>query len=134
MNWIVFVRVITRLIAFALIAEALFSALRLATLLPQLGIYDPLAIGLIVARGALGALQFTGGWMLANHRPAGPVLARWALAGGAVLTVLDVGFRLAPSNVYYWYRWQYTGAYLAYAAMAIAVLSRYRSINGSMDR
>src|SRR5512132_3559539 len=100
------VRVLTRLIAFLLIAEALFSALRLATLLSQLGIYDPVAIALIVARGALGALQFTGGWMLATHRPAGPVLARWALAGGAALTVLDVGLRLAPSTVYYWYRWQ----------------------------
>ena len=118
------VRVIAvRVIAFLLIAEALFGALRLSMLLPQLGIYDPVAIALIAVRGTLGALQFAGGWLLANKRPAGPVIARWALIAGAVLTVFDVGLRLAPSSIYYWYRWQVTAAYGLYAVTAIWCIS-----------
>ena len=118
-----FIRVVVRIIAFLLIAESMFGALRLSVLLAQFGIYDALAIALILARGALGVLQFTGGWLLAHHRPAGVVFARWALAGGAVLTIFDVGLQLAPTNIYYWYRWQVTGAYAVYALAAIWWLS-----------
>ena len=93
-----FIRVIVRAVAFLLIAEAMFGALRLSVLLSQLGIYDALAIVLILARGALGVLQFTGGWLVANHRPPGVVFARWALVAGAVLTIFDVGLQLAPTR------------------------------------
>ena len=117
------IRVIARVIAFLLIAEAMFGALRLSVLLSQLGIYDTLAIALILGRGALGVLQFTGGWLLANHRPAGVLFARWALVGGAVLTVFDVGLQLAPTSIYHWYRWHVTVAYAVYAAGAIWCLS-----------
>ena len=117
------IRVIARVIAFLLIAESMFGALRLSTLLAQLGIYDALAIALILARGAVGVLQFTGGWLLANHRPAGAVFARWALFAGAVLTVLDVGLQLAPTDIYPWYRWHVTVAYGIYAVVAIWCLS-----------
>ena len=119
----VFIRVVVRIVAFLLIAEAMFGALRLSVLLAQIGIYDALAIALILARGALGILQFTGGWLLANRRPPGAMFARWALAGGAVLTVFDVGLQLAPTSIYHWYRWQVTGAYAVYAAVAIWCLS-----------
>jgi hypothetical protein len=117
-------RVITRALAFLLIAESMFGALRLSVLLSQLGIYDALAIALILTRGALGVLQFTGGWLLANHRPAGVLFARWALFAGAVLTIFDVGLQLAPTSVYHWYRWHVTVAYGAYAAAAIWCLTR----------
>ena len=129
------IHVIARVVAFLLIAEAMFGALRLAGLLSQLGIYEPFVRVLILARGALGALQFAGGWMVANHRPAGPVLARSALIAGALLTVLDVGLRLAPSGVPYWYRWQYTAAYCVYAGVAWGILrAAYRSIDPFADR
>jgi len=104
----------------------MFGALRLSSVLPQISFYDPVAIVLIIARGLLGALQFTGGWLLANHRPAGPTIARWALLGGAAITVLDVGFRLAPSGIYSWYRWQVTATYVAYALAAAWWLGRPR--------
>ena len=119
----VFIRVVVRVIAFCLIAESMFGALRLSVLLAQLGIYDALAIALILARGALGVLQFTGGWLLANHRPAGALFARWALVGGAVLTIFDVGLQLAPTSIYHWYRWHVTGAYAVYAVAAILCIS-----------
>ena len=118
-----FTRVVVRAIAFLLIAESLFGALRLSGLLAQLGIYDALTIALILVRGALGVLQFTGGWLLATHRPAGVMFARWALAGGAVLTFFDVGLQLAPTSIYHWYRWHVTVAYGVYAVVAIWCLS-----------
>ena len=120
---LMFIRVIARAIAFLLIAESMFGALRLSVLLSQLGIYDALAIALILARGAAGVLQFTGGWLLANHRPAGVVFARWALLAGAILTVFDVGLQLAPTSIYHWYRWHVTVAYGVYAAVALWCLT-----------
>ena len=88
------------------------------------GGYDPVAKLLIVARGFVGALQFAGGWTLAARRPAGHVLARAALLVAAVITTLDVGFDLAPMDVYPWWRWQVAGAYWIYAIVAIGLLTR----------
>ena len=116
---------IVRLIAFALIFEAMFAGLYVANTIDQLGIYDAVAITLIVARGVLGALQFAGGWLLANRRPQGFVLAQWGLVGGAIVTILGVGFDLAPTSIYHWLRWQATGAYVIYACLSITVL-RFR--------
>ena len=116
--------VLVRLIAFALIFEAMFAGLYVANALAQLGIYDAIAVTLIIARGLLGAVQFAGGWLLANRRPQGVVLAQWGLAGGAVVTILGVGFDLAPTSIYHWLRWQATGVYVVYAIAAVAVLRR----------
>jgi hypothetical protein len=91
---------LVRLIAFALIFEAMFAGLYVANLIPQIGIYHAIAIALIVARGLLGAVQFVGGWLIATHRPQGATLAQWGLAGGAIVTILGVGFDLAPSSIY----------------------------------
>ena len=128
------IRVITRVIAFLLIAEAMFGALRFSVLLSQLGIYDALAIALILARGALGVLQFTGGWLLANHRPAGAMFARWALLAGALLTVFDVGLQLAPTSIYHWYRWHVTVAYGLYAVTAVWCISAASSYDDGTAR
>ena len=103
----------------------MFAGLYIADLLGQLQIYDSIAIALIVARGLLGAVQFAGGWLIATHRPAGPLLAQWGLAGGALVTLLGVGFGLAPTSIYHWLRWQATGAYVAYAVGGIVLLRRY---------
>jgi len=116
--------VLVRLIAFALIFEAMFACLYVANALGQLGIYDTVAVALIVARGLLGALQFSGGWLLATGRPPGAVLAQWGLAGGAIVTILGVGFNLAPTSIYHWLRWHATGVYVVYAVAAIGVLRR----------
>ena len=114
--------VIVRLLAFALIAEALFAALRVAELISQLGGYDAVAVTLIVLRGLLGALQFMGGWLLASRRPQGLSLAAWAFAGAAIITPFDVGMGLAPTSVYPWLRWQVTIAYDVYAIAALIYL------------
>jgi hypothetical protein len=120
------VTIVTRILAFLLIAEAMFAGLRLAGLVPQLAAYDAVAVALILARGLLGALQFAGGWMIASRRAQGLVLGQWAFIGGALLTLLDVGLNLAPTDVYPWYRWHVTVAYGLYAAVGWQVLHHAR--------
>jgi hypothetical protein len=130
-----FIRVITRLIAFLLIAEALVGALNFTQLLPQISIYTPLTIALILLRAAVNAFLFVGGWTLANRRPQGPALARYALVASAVLTIFDLGLNLAPAMVYAWWRWQATAAYIIYAAACVWVLRNvaYRSVDSSIS-
>jgi len=115
-------KLITRLLAFALIAEAMFGALRTAGLISQLGVYDPVAVALIILRGLLGALQFVGGWLLASRRPQGFGLSRWAFAAAAIVTLFDVGMGLAPTSIYPWLRRQVTIGYAVYAIAAIVFL------------
>ena len=100
--------------------------MRTAELLPQLPTYDWVAIALILARGVLGAAQFVSGWLLANRRPQGFAMAPYALLASAALTCLEVGFNLAPTNIYYWLRWQVTGAYAVYALGAAIYLKRLK--------
>lgn len=113
---------LVRLIAFLLIAESMFGGLHVAELLPRLTTYDGVARALILARGLLGALQFASGWLLATRRPQGFVLAQWALASGALLTIAGVGLNLAPTSIYHWLRWQATAAYVVYALAATMFL------------
>ena len=102
----------------------MFGALRVAGLLPQLSAYDFVAITLIVLRGLVGAWQFVSGWLLANRRPQGLAMAPWALVASATLTLFEVGLNLAPTDIYYWLRWQVTGGYAAYAVAAAVYLRR----------
>ena len=102
-----------------MIIESIFNALYVAGLLRALAIYDAVAILLILARGLTGALQFTGGWTLMTRRPGAAFLARLALIVAAVLTTLDVGFNLAPTSVYPWWRWQVVIGYWIYAVAGI---------------
>ncbi len=126
-----FIHVISRVIAFLLIAESLVGALNFTQLISQIGIYTPLTIALILLRAVVNAFLFVGGWTLANRRPQGPALARYALVSSAVLTLFDVGLNLAPTMVYPWWRWQLTAGYGMYAATCIWALknTEYRSID-----
>ena len=110
------------ILALALIVESIFNALYVAGLLRALSIYDAVAIALIFARGMTGALLCAGGWTLMTRRPAGAAIARLALIVAAVLTTLDVGFNLAPTSVYPWWRWQVTAGYWVYAMVGIWIL------------
>jgi hypothetical protein len=114
--------IVTRLLASLLIAESMFGALRVAGLVSRLGGYDAVAVILILARGLLCALQFVSGWLLANRRPQGFALAPWAFVAAALLTPLDVGLGLAPTDIYPWLRWRVTLGYDAYAIAAAAFL------------
>ena len=107
-----------------LIIEAFFAGLYVAGLVSALPGHDALVVVVILARGVVGALQFTAGWVLINRRPTGVALARYAFLSSAILTTLAVGFNLAPTSVYPWFRWQVTGAYWVYVLGALWILSK----------
>lgn len=117
---------LVRFLAFLLIAEALFAGARVTQFVPRLGGYDPIAAVLILSRGLLGALQFTAGWLLATRRPPGLALGQAAYVAAAILTAIDVGMGLAPTEVYAWIRWQVTLVYAMYAIAAAMFLRTQR--------
>lgn len=111
-----------RLLGLILIAEAMLAGLSTLRSIPDLPGYDALAITLIVASAAVGALQLTSGVLLLERRLPGPALGRIALLLSAALTTLVVGYRLAPSDIYYWIRWEFVAGYWLYSAIGIWVL------------
>ena len=113
-----------KLIATLLRIEALLNALHVAGLLSALPGHSWSAVVLILARGALGALQYVGGRRLHNDEPGGRTLATIALISAASLLTLDLGFNLAPMPIYPWWRWQAVAIYWAYAAVASLLLRR----------
>jgi hypothetical protein len=50
------------------------------------------------------------------------VVARWAIVCATVWVLLAVGFNLAPTSVYPWWRWQVTAAYGLYAGVVLLML------------
>jgi hypothetical protein len=84
------------------------------------------AVTLILARGAVGALQYMAGTRLHNDDSGGRTLATFALLSAAVLITLDVGFNLAPMPIYPWWRWQAVGIYWAYALLATFLVRHAR--------
>ena len=111
-----------RLLGLILIAEAMLAGLSTLRSIPDLPGYDAIAITLIVASAAVGALQLTSGVLLLERRLPGPALGRIALLLSAALTTLVVGYRLAPSDIYYWIRWEFVAGYWLYSAIGIWVL------------
>lgn len=107
--------VLVRILAFLLIAEAVWSAFWIAGLIPTLAIYPAPVAVLVAIRAGVAALEGSAGWRLATRRPDGLVLARWGVLGSAVLTTAEIGWRMAPSDFWPWYRWYYVGAYWVYA-------------------
>ena len=102
-------------LAVLLVAEGFTTALRVTGLLPNLAVYGGVALGLIGLRAVAGVLACTSGWLLAIGRPPGAQLARWTLLASAALGTLEIGWRLAPSDLDPAFRWYYVIAYWTYA-------------------
>jgi hypothetical protein len=113
-----------RLLGLILIVEAALAGLSVLRSLPALPGYDAIAVALILAGGAVGALQAASGVLLLERKPQGRALGQTALVLSAVLTTLIVGVRLAPSDIYYWIRWEFTAGYWTYALIGIWILRR----------
>lgn len=107
-----------------LLIEAFSTVSRLAALLPVLGVYGPVALAVLGARGLAGALQFTGSWLLFSDQPPAAPIARAALLLSALVTTLETGFRLAPSNADPSLRWWLVGIYWVYAIGMAFVTTR----------
>lgn len=115
-----------KVIATLLRVEAILNALYVAGLLSALPGHRWTAVTLILARGVVGALQYVAGTRLHNDEPSGRTLATMALLSAAALTTLDVGFNLAPTPIYPWWRWQTVGIYWTYALLASLAVRRAR--------
>ena len=113
-----------------LVVEGLTGALRLAGLLPTLQVYGPLTVGLLLIRGLISALQCTGGWWLAGGRPTAAPIIRAAMIASAVLTVLETGLRLTPSNLDPTFRWWVVAAYGVYAFSIVRGVRSCESVFG----
>jgi hypothetical protein len=107
-----------------LFVEAFSTVSRLAALLPVLGVYGPVALVVLAARGLAGALQVTGAWLLFSGQPPAAPIARAALLLSAIVTTLETGFRLAPSNADPSLRWWLVAIYWAYAIGLAFVTTR----------
>jgi len=80
-------------------------------------------LGLILLAGSAGlvvvtALELISATFLVNDREGGPTLARRVLLASAVLLTLEVGLRLAPTNLDPTFTWWVVTAYWMYAIAA----------------
>jgi hypothetical protein len=117
-------RIVTRIVAFLLVLESSMAGLWIAALLPTLGVRGWLTSTLVACRAIVSACELSGAvWLYGRRRP-GAAVSRWALIASAILTTFEIGWRLAPSNLDYTFRWWCVGAYWAYAVAAFAWLRR----------
>ena len=105
-----------------LIFEGLYSAVRIAELVPTLMVYDGVTLTLLAVRAVVSGVECAAGWWLRAGRPVGRPLARWALLASALLLTVEIGARLAPSDLDPAFRWPFVAAYWAYALVAVAWL------------
>lgn len=82
-----------------LIVEALMTSLWIARHLPGLMARDSVTVVLLAIRAMVGALALVSGMWLIERRPIGAATARVTLVASAALTTLELGWRLAPSNL-----------------------------------
>ena len=111
-------------IAFLLIAEAVWTLTRVAALVYTIAAYGPVTVVLIAARGVVAAMQATGGALLLQRQPAAAAIARAALVASAVLRTLEAGFQLAPSGFPAFWRREVVTVYWIYALASVWWLSR----------
>jgi hypothetical protein len=114
----------TTLPAFALLIEGALTVVWLTGLLSTLAVYRWSTLAVIAIRALIGALQLTSGWWLLAGRLAAPALATSALAASALLIVVELGLRLAPSNLDPAFRWPVVALYGVYATTMIWLLTR----------
>jgi hypothetical protein len=110
------------LIAVLLVAEGLSTGVSGVTRIQSIAIYPAVTVALIVVRMFVGVLQFAAGWMLLGRSEPGRLFARVALVASACLLTLELGFDLAPTNVFHTYHWPIVAAYWAYVVIAAALL------------
>ena len=123
-----------KLLAVLLMVEALKAAAWVAALVSTLPARDSLTLAVIALRAAVSAVQIVSSVLLFENRPPGATLARWAFLTSAGLLTLEIGFRLAPSNLDPTFRWWIVGGYWVYASVAAAYISVHRHTDASRHR
>lgn len=102
-------------LAFLLSLEAIVTVIWIAGLLPSMAAYDASVLGLIAGRAIVAAALFMGGWLLLHQRPAAAPIARSALLVSAGLMTVEIGFRMAPTNLDPTFGWPVVMLYWLYA-------------------
>ena len=105
-------------------ADGVWTGLWFSALADSFGGRDTTSMIAIVARLALGALSVAGGWLVSQRRPAGVPIATTALMLLALLSLIDAGTAVLPSNLDPSFRWPAAWLQVTGALVAIAVLRR----------
>jgi hypothetical protein len=119
---------------YLIIFESALTAMWFANHLSTFNVYRGTALAVVLARAAVGVLQFAGGWMLINERPPGFLFARVAMALSAILFVCEAGLRWGPTNLDPSLRWYAVLAYGLYAAAIVALMTRAARARSSAGR
>lgn len=110
------------ILAVLLGVDATNSALWAARIASAAAAHDAVVLGMVALRVAVTALQAVAAWLLVRRAPPAFVLARAAFAGSAVLLVLELGARLAPSSIAPGLRYRYLAAYVLYSLACIRAI------------
>ena len=113
-----------RILALLLIAEGVWTLVWFTQLMSSLGWRDRSSVVAILARVAVGAMQLTTGWGLANRRPSAASFARWVLLLSAVLLTIELGAHVTPSDLDPTWRWPVVVGYWLYVLAAQYFLAR----------
>jgi hypothetical protein len=105
-----------------LLLEAAFSGMWIWGLLPGIAARDMTTLVLVSTRAAVSVFQMISFWCLRTDRPFAAILSQRTLLAAGILMTLEVGFRLAPTNLDPSFRWHVVIAYWAYVALAVLTL------------
>ena len=107
--------------------ESGVTFVHIAGLVYTIAAYEPLAIGVLIARALAGAGLATAAWLLAQDAAPANAIARGAVVASAAVYLLDAGLALAPSIAPAFWRWPFVGGYWLYAIVLVAALRPARA-------
>jgi hypothetical protein len=105
-----------------LLLEAALSALWIWGLVPGFPARDMATIAIVSTRGVVSVFQMVSSWCLRTGRPFAATLTQRTLVAAGLLMTLEIGFRLAPTNLDPTFTWHVVIAYWAYVALAVLTL------------
>jgi hypothetical protein len=122
------------LCAVLLVWPPLTFAVEAASTLPTLGMRGVVGGLELAAHGIVAAVSVAAGWSLWQGGPAGPMLARVAIAAGGVAGVQSLYWSVLPSNVFPSDRLALAALMLAHACAWLVYLQRSKRIRAIEGR
>jgi len=116
------------LCGFLLVWEPLNFAVEASSTLPTIDLRGVAGSLELLAHGAVAALAFAAGWALWQASPAGPILARVAVAGSGVTGVQSLYWSYLPNYIHPSDRLPLAVLTVAHAAAWLVYLRRSRRI------
>lgn len=122
--------IVCRLIGVWLMVDGAVTGLWFAGLADSMGGRDGLSVTATVARVLVAALSVSAGWLISQQRPAGAPLGIAALLLITLLTLVNAGTGVLPSNLDPSFRWP--AAFLQAAGAAAAIFFLRRGVREKM--